>query len=94
MANTGNRDLMLGILKNDRDRDLLREALAAIVANTDLNLVTALSRFVDDHFVAWDDDSGDGYDAFLSFPSLLTAPIISLPGARSPISNSMRSRRI
>jgi len=68
MANTGgNLDPMLGILKNDRDRDSFREALAAIVANTDLNLVTALSRFVDDYFVAWNDDSGDGYDAFLKF---------------------------
>ena len=68
MANTGgNLDPMLGILKNSRDLDSLQSALAAIVENSDLNLVNALSRFVDDHFTVWDDDSGTGYDAFLKF---------------------------
>ena len=68
LANTsGNLDPMLGVLKKDPDRDLLGKELAKVIENSDRNLIEALALFNEEHFMAWDDDSGNNHDAMLKF---------------------------
>ena len=68
MANTrGNLDPVLGVLKKDFDSEILHKEFAKVVENPDVNLLEALARLKDEHFMAWDDDGGDGYDAMLKF---------------------------
>jgi hypothetical protein len=68
---SGNLDPLVGLLEPDADVDALGIEFGtaveqAIVEGEDP--VTVIPRFADQAFLAWDDDSGQGYAAALEFP--------------------------
>ncbi|NNK13445.1 MAG: hypothetical protein HKP52_04320, partial [Desulfofustis sp.] len=63
----GNLDPLLGILKEPEDLHDLRNEAMRLSKEPGLNLLEAVKRFGDNHFMAWDDDSGDGYNAALKY---------------------------
>jgi len=63
----GNLDPMLGILDKPEELHILQSEAMKLFKESGLNLIDAANRFADDHFLAWDDDSGDGYNALLKF---------------------------
>lgn len=68
MNNTGgNLDPLLGILKEPEDLHNLRSEAMRLIKEPGVNLLEAANRFADNYFLAWDDDSGDGYNAALEY---------------------------
>lgn len=68
MNNTGgNLDPLLGILKEPEDLHDLRSEAMRLIKEPGVNLLEAANRFADNYFLAWDDDSGDGYNAALEY---------------------------
>lgn len=68
MQNTGgNLDPMLGVLKQGSDRNVLRADIDNLLSDNELNPIEAARQFADRHFLKWDDDGGEGYDAKLKF---------------------------
>lgn len=63
----GNLDPLLGILKEPEDLHNLRSEAMRLIKEPGLNLLEAANRFADNYFLAWDDDSGDGYNAALEY---------------------------
>ncbi|MBT8333815.1 MAG: hypothetical protein KJP19_05220, partial [Deltaproteobacteria bacterium] len=63
----GNLDPLLGILKEQTDRSILRNEAMSVLNQGRINLIEAFDRVADNHFAAWDDDSGDGYNAMLEY---------------------------
>lgn len=63
----GNLDPLLGILKEPEDLHNLRSEAMRLIKEPGLNLLEAANRFADHYFWAWDDDSGDGYNAALEY---------------------------
>ena len=63
----GNLDPMLGILKEPEELHSLRSEAMRLIKESGLNLIDAANLFADNHFLAWDDDSGDGYNALLEY---------------------------
>ena len=64
---SGNLDPLLGILKEPEDLHNLRSEAMRLIKEPGLNLLEAANRFADNYFLAWDDDSGDGYNAALEY---------------------------
>ncbi|MFC1831801.1 hypothetical protein ACFL0S_07250 [Thermodesulfobacteriota bacterium] len=68
MNNTGgNLDPLIGILKEPEDLHDLRSEAMRLIKEPGVNLLEAANRFADNYFWAWDDDSGDGYNAALEY---------------------------
>ena len=68
MNNTGgNLDPLIGILKEPEDLHNLRSEAMRLIEEPGVNLLEAANRFADNYFLAWDDDSGDGYNAALEY---------------------------
>ena len=63
----GDLDPLLGILKEPEDLHDLRNEAMRFSKEPGLNLLEAANQFADKHFLTWDDDSGDGYDAALEY---------------------------
>ena len=63
----GNLDPLLGILKEPEDLHDLRNEAMKLAKEPGLNLLEAINQFADTYFLAWDDDSGDGYNAALEY---------------------------
>ena len=64
---SGNLDPLLGILREPEDLHNLRSEAMRLIKEPGLNLLEAANRFADNYFLAWDDDSGDGYNAALEY---------------------------
>ena len=68
MNNTGgNLDPLIGILKEPEDLHNLRSEAMRLIKEPGVNLLEAANRFAGNYFLAWDDDSGDGYNAALEY---------------------------
>lgn len=68
MTNTGgNLDPLLGVFRKESPPEFQYENVLTSVVNSDRNFIEAFSIFADDKFIVWDDDSGAGYDASLTF---------------------------
>jgi len=68
LTNTsGNLDPILGVLKETADLEAMHKEVMQSLDNSAENLVDAFSRIADTHFIVWDDDNGNGYDAMLQF---------------------------
>lgn len=68
---SGNLDPFLGLSSTRYDASALADAFWAevsLVVAQGKDPVQALPEIYDAYFVAWDDDSGQGYDAALAFP--------------------------
>ena len=63
----GNLDPLLGILKEPEDLHNLRDEAMRFSKEPGLNILEAANQFADKHFLTWDDDSGDGYNAALKY---------------------------
>ena len=63
----GNLDPLLGILKEPEDLHNLRDEAMRFGKEPGLNILEAANQFADKHFLTWDDDSGDGYNAALKY---------------------------
>jgi hypothetical protein len=67
---SGNLDPMVGVFPGEVDRSVLAKDIWSrydeLIANGQ-DPISALSDAVDEFSLAWDDDSGDGYDAALAF---------------------------
>ena len=63
----GNRDPLRGILKEPEDLHNLRDEAMRFSNEPGLNILEAANQFADKHFLTWDDDSGDGYNAALKY---------------------------
>ena len=63
----GNLDPLLGILKEPEALHDLRNEAMRFSTEPGLNLLEAANQFADKHFLTWDDDSGDGYNAALQY---------------------------
>jgi hypothetical protein len=63
----GNLDPLLGIAKNLQKADIHPADILKAVSASPQDLVTAITQSADNRFLAWDDDSGSGFDASLQF---------------------------
>lgn len=80
-STSGNLDPMLGILKKAEDPEVIPKEVMQILANPAENLVETFSKVADAHFILWDDDNGDGYDAVLQFTIPETGTYFLLAGS-------------
>ena len=68
MTNTsGNLDPMLGVLKKAEDPEAIHKEVMQSLVNSAENLVEAFSQIAETHFIVWNDDTGNDYDAMLQF---------------------------
>jgi hypothetical protein len=68
MTNTsGNLDPMLGVLKKAEDPAMIHKEVLQSFVNPAENPVEAFSQIADTHFIVWNDDSGNDYDAMLQY---------------------------
>ncbi|MFW2365261.1 MAG: hypothetical protein ACN4GW_02535 [Desulforhopalus sp.] len=66
-STNGNLDPLIGISDTDKSVDLTPEEILEAVVGSPQDLVTSFTEFTNNRFLAWDDDSGRGYDASLQF---------------------------
>jgi hypothetical protein len=64
---SGNLDPMLGVLKKAEDPGAIHDEVMQSLVNPAENPVDAFSQIADSHFIVWNDDTGNGYDAMLQF---------------------------
>jgi hypothetical protein len=68
LTNTsGNLDPMLGVLKKAGDPEAMYKEVVQSLSTSEENIVEKFSQTADTHFIVWDDDNGNGYDASLQF---------------------------
>lgn len=68
LTNTsGNLDPMLGVLKKAGDPEVIYKEVVQSLGTSEENIVETFSRIADTHFIVWDDDNSNGYDASLQF---------------------------
>jgi hypothetical protein len=68
LTNTsGDLDPMLGVLKKAGDPEAMYKEIVQSLSTSEENIVEKFSQTADTHFIVWDDDNGNGYDASLQF---------------------------